>query len=135
MSSRLLARFAQAPFASALLGGILVLGSACQRAPQQRLQDVKVPAGFTFASTRPVQVSVTAAASALPASGSARLEIAQADGKLLYRGQAVASRSLSIKLGVPLADAKLFATLYASNGTATRLALPILGSAATGSFQ
>jgi hypothetical protein len=135
MSSRRLALFAQAPFATVLLGGILLSGGACHRAPEQRLQDVKVPAGFTFASTRPVQVSVTAAESALPARGSARLEIAQADGKLLYRGRAAASTPLTIKLGLPLADAHLVATLYASDGVATHLTLPILGSAASGSFQ
>ena len=63
--------------AAIALGAIALAG--CKQAPQQSLKDVKVPAGFTFATSHGVDINLTAAASALPASGSGELDIARAD--------------------------------------------------------
>jgi len=108
--------------------------AACQRAPQAELKDIKVPPGFTFANSRSVKVAITVSADKLPASGTGRLEIARADGKLLFQGIAHAQRPFSMELGAPLKDAQLIATLYGSSSTPTRLALPIVDGTATGSF-
>ena len=89
--------------------GILAL-LGCKPAPQQALKDVKVPAGFTFATSHGVDVSLTAAASALPASGKAALDIARADGKVLFRGQIDAINPVHLRLSVPLKDGALLAT-------------------------
>ena len=108
--------------------------AACNKAPQQPLSSVKVPAGFTFATSHGVTIDLKAAASALPASGRGELDIARADGKTIFRGQMNAAAPLHIKLSVPLKDAELIATLEGPNGKAS-VKVPIANEAAAWSFQ
>jgi hypothetical protein len=118
----------------ALALGVIAL-AGCNKAPQQKLSEVKVPAGFTFATSHGVDINLSAAASALPASGKGGLELARADGKLLYRGQLNAARPVHLKLAVPLKDAELIATLEGPNGAKSTVHLPIAGAAAQHQFQ
>jgi hypothetical protein len=112
------------------VAAVIVLGliGACHRAPQLSLKEAKIPSGFTFANTRSVKVSL-----ALPANAQGSLQIALADGKVLYRGPANA-QAATVKLAVPLKEQALIATLTRAGGT-SKLQLPISAGAASGSFQ
>jgi hypothetical protein len=114
--------------------GIVAL-TGCHAAPQQSLADVPVPAGFTFATSRGVDINLTAAASALPSTQSGVLDIARADGKVIFRGQISAARPLHLKLSVPLKDAELIATLEGPSGAKSTIKLPISNDAAVHAFQ
>ena len=109
--------------------------TGCKPAPQQALKDVKVPAGFTFATSHGVEINLTAAASALPASGKGELDIARADGKMIFRGQIDATRPVHLKLSVPLKDGTLLATLEGPNGAKNTVSLPIANAAAQYQFH
>jgi len=116
------------------LCALLIAGAACQPAPQAGLKSADVPAGFTFANIRGVQLSISIAPGKIPASG-ARLDIARGDGKLLYTGIANSQKPLSIVLGAPLKDAQLTATLRGGDGSQTSIPLPIIDGNAAGSFE
>ncbi len=107
----------------------------CKPAPQQALKDVKVPAGFTFATSHGVEINLTAAASALPASGKGELDIARADGKMIFRGQLGATKAVHLKLSVPLKDGAVLATLEGPNGARNTVSLPIANAAAQYEFR
>lgn len=119
--------------ALAAIGVVVLVG--CKPAPQQSLKEVKVPAGFTFATSHGVDINLTAAASALPASGKGQLDIARADGKVLFRGQLDASKAVHLKLSVPLKDNTLLATLEGPNGARSTVPLPIANAAAQYQFR
>jgi hypothetical protein len=114
--------------------GIVAL-TGCHAAPQQSLSEVAVPADFTFATSRGVDINLTAAASALPPNRSGELDIARADGKTLFRGQLSAARPFHLRLSVPLADAELIATVEGPSGAKTTIKLPIANGAAVYAFQ
>jgi len=114
--------------------GIVAL-TGCKPAPHQSLSEVTVPAGFTFATSRGVDINLTAAASALPPNRAGELDIARADGKTLFRGQLSAARPFHLRLSVPLADAELIATVEGPSGAKTTIKLPIANDAAVYAFQ
>ena len=101
--------------------------------PSVSLAAAAVPAGFKFASSRPVTVTVTVPAELLPAGEVGGLVVADAQGVSLYRGT-VRAGDLALQLTVPLAHGGLQATLVA--GGQTRAAeFPITGGAAALRFQ
>ena len=69
----------------------------------QSLRDVQIPQDFTFATSRAVSVTVSANAETLGAETGA-LEVARADGRVLYRGPLSVSQPLSLNLSVPTKD-------------------------------
>jgi len=107
----------------------------CKAAPQQPLASVKVPAGFTFATSHGVDINLSAASTALPSSGRGELDIARADGKMIFRGQLDATKPVHLKLSVPLKDGELIATLEGPNGVKNAVKVPIANEAAAYAFR
>jgi hypothetical protein len=93
------------------LGAMAALAAACgsgqHSAPS--LKNTKVPAGFTFQTSRSVAVSLTAAPS-LGGAGKG-IKIARPDGKVLYQGMLRAGAPLQAKLAVPSRHEQLVATV------------------------
>lgn len=81
----------------------------------ETLADVRVPADFTFATTRAVGLSVSASA-ARTGPGAAGLTVARLDGKVLYRGPITADRPVELSLMVPTKDSELELTLSTGDG-------------------
>ena len=120
-------------FPLALLAACLALTSACGRQKAHSLKEAQIPAGFTFKTSQSVAVTVDASKVALPAGGSP-LEVARADGKVLFRGRITAERPLHLKLALATKERELTATLRNASGTRT-LTLPISGAVASASFH
>ena len=118
---------------AALIGAVALAG--CGKAKQESLKSVKVPAGFTFATSHSVDINVTALASAPPPNGNSLFEMARADGKILYKGRIEATKPVHVKLAVPLKDAELIATLEGPNGARNSVKMPIENHAASYDFR
>ena len=121
-------------FRIALLAG-LVLTGACKPAPQQALNAVKVPAGFTFKMSRSVAVSLSSSAALLPAGAIGKLTLARPDGKLLFEGALSSAAQKSFRVGLPNHDQRLVATLTLKNGKTLHQELPVVGDTASYTFQ
>jgi hypothetical protein len=116
----------------ALAGAAALAG--CERTPHTSLKDAKIPAGFTFATSREVSVKLSGGAAALPASGVGSLEIARPDGKVLYRGRLDARTPVRVKLPVPNNHGQLVATLEGPGGARSAVKLDILDGAVAHAF-
>lgn len=119
----------------ALCIGFLALAACGKAHPNPPLKDVKVPPGFTFATSHSVEVNVSAQASALPADGKSLFEMSRADGKVLYKGRIDSAKPVHVKLSVPLKDGELIATLLGPDGKMTSVKMPIENHAATYAFR
>lgn len=110
-------------FINALAGAALVSVVGCAQQgtetsnPEQpqSLRDVQIPEDFTFATSRGVALTVAADEASIGAP-SAALEVARADGRVLYRGPIAAGTPLNLNLAVPTKDNALKLKLNA-NGT------------------
>lgn len=102
------------------LGAALALPTACapgadnqgKKAPES-LRDVEIPPDFTFATSRPVALTISAEASVLGGQAGA-LEIARPDGRVLYRGPLTAENTLALNLVVPTKDEEVQLKLQAN---------------------
>ena len=120
---------------TAASSALLILGllAGCVSGPPQTLENITVPADFTFAGTQPVQVSVTASASSVPASG-AMLSLLNVDGKIIFQGAVRPDRPVSAKLAFPAADTSVTAVLQAKGMADQTARVAIKGGAAAVSF-
>lgn len=116
---------------SALLTLFLLAG--CVSGPPQTLENLAVPADFTFAGTQAVQVSVTASAASLPASG-AMLSLLNAGGQVVFQGAVRPDRPVSANLAFPAADSSVTAVLQAKGMADQTVRVAIKGGAAAVSF-
>ena len=98
------------------------------------LAEAKVPAGFTFAATQSVDVTVQADDKLLKPGQVAGVEVARPDGKVLYRGPVFAEQPARIALAVPLKDKALSMTLRFAQ-TEKRADVDIVGRAASHTFE
>ncbi len=126
-------QFASRLYPLGLLAACLALTPACGRQKARSLKEAQIPAGFTFKTSHSVAVTVDASKAALPAGGSP-LELARADGKVLFRGRITTERPLHLKLALATKETELTATLRSASG-ATTLKLPISGAVASASFH
>lgn len=76
------------------------------------LREVEIPADFTFATSRPTALTVSADPAILT-NGAAALEIRRPDGAVLYRGPLQAGQPLDLSLSVPTKDEHLELVLTA----------------------
>lgn len=98
----------RSPFAHLLGSAALTfcVGLGCSPASEPSdtapatLSEVRIPADFTFATTRAVALSVRASAETLGAPA-ARLEVRNATGHTLVRGTLQAGRTLALDLALP----------------------------------
>ena len=112
-------------------GAVLwLLIAACERPASSKLKDVQVPEGFTFQTSRSVVLGISAPA----AMGSGTLEVARADGRLLYRGS-LSSAPLKVRLGLPTGESALTATLVTADGKRHIKTFPVVSDTATLAFQ
>lgn len=100
-------------FIKVLAGAALVTVVGCAQGtdgtnnPEQKtLRDVEIPADFTFATSRAVALTVGASEASIGAP-TAALEVARADGAVLYRGPLSVSTPLTLNLAVPTKDSAL----------------------------
>lgn len=98
------------------------------------LAEVRVPETFTFATTQPVTLEVTASAAVLPEGQVAGLSIRNVEGAELYRGPLAAGIPFRLKLAVPTAYARLDARLATTTGEHATSAA-IAGASATIRFE
>jgi hypothetical protein len=84
-----------------LICGALV---ACSKTPPRPLGDAVIPPGFTFATTRGVELNVAAEEALVSPTGVAAIEVKLPDGKLLFRGPVRSGIPLRIRLAVPTKD-------------------------------
>ncbi|MBS2023448.1 MAG: hypothetical protein JST92_13655 [Deltaproteobacteria bacterium] len=99
------------------------------------LGDTKVPPGFTFKTTRGVDVSLTASQALLP-SGTGHLKLSLADGRVLFDGALKGNLTeRKLHLSLPMKDRTLIATLDAGSGKIVRTQVEVPASAATVYFQ
>lgn len=98
-------------FIHALAGAALVSVVGCAQGigdgnnPEQpkTLRDIEIPEDFTFATSRAVSVTVSANSANIGAETGA-LEVARADGRVLYRGPLSVSQPLTLNLAIPTKD-------------------------------
>jgi hypothetical protein len=98
-------------FIHALAGAALVTVVGCAQGTgdsntpdqPQTLRDIEIPQDFTFATSRAVSVTVSAAQATIGADTGA-LEVARADGRVLYRGPLSVSQPLTLNLAIPTKD-------------------------------
>lgn len=118
--------------------GFGLAASACYpraelpQAPAPGLRDVEIPAGFDFAASRAVSLTVRAPAE-VTGSQSAALEVTRPDGKILFRGPVHGDRLLSIDVHVPTKDEALTVKLMA-RGRESVASVMIIHDEATASF-
>lgn len=79
----------------------------------QTLRDVEIPEDFTFATSRGVALTVAANEATIGAP-TAALEVARADGRVLYRGPLSVGSPLTLNLAVPTKDDSLKLKLSAN---------------------
>ncbi|MCK6548497.1 hypothetical protein L6R52_21805 [Myxococcota bacterium] len=96
--------------------------------PPESLAEVTVPADFTFATTKPVALSVSATADKL-GGGQGAIAVERVDGKVLFRGPIEAGKPLQVKLMVPSKDDDLKLKLFAKGGELTAQVAVASGSA------
>ena len=77
------------------------------------LRDVEIPEDFTFATSRGVALTVAASQETIGAE-TAALEVARADGRVLYRGPLSVSQPLTLNLAVPTKDSSVMVKLNAN---------------------
>ncbi len=101
-------------FIHALAGAALVTVVGCAQGAgdagntdqPKTLRDVEIPADFTFATSRAVALTVGATEESIGAP-TAALEVARADGAILYRGPLSVATPLTLNLAVPTKDSAL----------------------------
>ena len=125
-------------FRSILLGAALALPLGCYEAtppPEgpQSLREVQVPADFTFATSKPVALTVAAESGAIGGEQGA-LEVARADGKVLYRGPITAGERLALNLAIPSKDERVEITLRA-NDKETKASVAVINGSANQLFR
>jgi hypothetical protein len=117
-------------------GALALCVAACtsgSHSPPPDLRNAPIPAGFTFQTTRSLDVTIDASSAALPGSGEALLELARADGKRLFRGVLRAGRPVHVKLALATKDDRISAVLHGDAGDRTAT-LDASGPSATFSF-
>ncbi len=92
------------------------------------LRDVEVPADFTFATSRPVALTVQADP-AVVGGQAAGLEVRRLDGAVLYRGPLLPDRPLEVSLALPTTDDAL--ELHLATGAEPRVERVALTGART----
>jgi hypothetical protein len=132
------------PFGSrmrwALLGAVGAWAGGCsleareQETPPTSLTQVQVPSGFKFANSQPVSVTVHVAESLLASGEDGALQVANAQGQLLYRGPVSGGSPARLQLAVATAHSHLTARLQI--GSITREGtFPISAGAAALHFE
>lgn len=94
-----------------------ILAVGCQEAATpapDSLRNVKVPAGFDFATSRSVALTVSATEQKLGAA-QGLLEVALPGGEVLHRGPVSAGTPLTLNLSVPTKDVDLLLKVTAGD--------------------
>ena len=94
------------------------------------LRDVSVPAGFDFATTRQVALTVTTTGFT---DRHARLEVARPDGGVLYAGPVATAAAAAFTLPLPTKDGALTVQLQADGVTLTQT-VALTGGAVRAAF-
>jgi hypothetical protein len=88
-----------------------------------RFADLVVPADFDFRATRPLKITLSAAASDRPGTRR-KVELQRPDGAVLYRGSVTAA-PVGLSFPVPLALRSLRVVSFDANGARTTETLPL----------
>lgn len=114
----------------------LIAATGCGPKQQAKsLKDVQVPPGFTFQTTRGVEVALTSSEAVLPGGKAGHLILTRPDGKILYDGFLTATGERKVRLSLPSKDQALVATLETSTGNKLRAELPVSGGTAVHRFE
>lgn len=107
-------------------------GPSGGKAPQS-LWDVQVPEGFTFATHKPLTLTVSANQGVLSAETGA-LEVTRADGRILHRGPIRASQPVHLDLVIPSKDRHVDVRIAAGDRVASSR-VTVDGASATEVFE
>ena len=115
---------------------VLVAAGCGQPAKVQSLKDTKVPPGFTFQTTRGVEVNLSTSAALVPAGKTGQLTLARPDGKVVFAGYLTSKGSdRKIRVSLPNKDTQLVATLVAADGKKVIASLPVDAGRAAHRFE
>jgi hypothetical protein len=93
------------------------------------LGDVEVPKTFTFSTTRPVEVEVSASKAVIGRDFGA-LEVSRADGRVLFKGPLPADTPVLLNVSVPQKDDNINVTLIQNDVRNTAIVSVSSGRAA-----
>jgi hypothetical protein len=115
-----------------VFAALLCALAACHPAPSEPVAATLIEshpkAGFDFATSRPVEVRISAASRGA-------LRLTTQDGHLLFSGTLDPRVPLKLKLPIASAESKLLAELRDAEGKATAVDLPIVGGSAVHAFN
>jgi hypothetical protein len=121
--------------AAITLGLALVAGChAAPEAPGAQFKGIKVPPGTTLATSRPVNVNLTASAALFPAGKHGQISLARLNGTVLFKGPMSATRNVKLRVSVPYADNEVLASITGADGKQTSVKVPITANQAAWSF-
>ena len=122
---------------AACFAGAWVAGCSVDQATPKPIGNIRggtVPAGFTFADTQAVGVTLSASKTLFGVKGTAGVEVSSADGKLLYQSVLRAGQSLKAQVAVPAKDGALRVTLR-TQGVEKNSSVAIANGAAAYTFH
>ncbi|MBS2023446.1 MAG: hypothetical protein JST92_13645 [Deltaproteobacteria bacterium] len=115
---------------------IVLVAAGCELPTKQKtktLNDAKVPPGFTFSTTRTVNLTLSTAKGLLP-KGVGHLTLATKGGKRIMDG-ALPAKDTDIKFLVPMHETEIVAKLDNGAGQVREVSLPIANGTVKHTFE
>jgi hypothetical protein len=113
--------------------------AACHAAPEPPkalFRNAKVPAGSTIATTRAVDVTISADSSLFPHGKIGGIQVSRPNGTVVFRGAMVPSRAVKFRVAMPFGMNEMLASMTGPDGKITSVHMPIGSSnTAAWSFQ
>lgn len=123
---------------SAICLGLTAM-AACHAAPEQPkalLRDAKVPAGSTIATTRAVDVTLSADSSLFLHGKIGGIQVSRPNGTVVFLGALVPNRPVKFRVAMPFGVNEMLASMTGVDGKITSVHVPIgSGNTAVWSFQ